>query len=794
MTIQQMFFGISGALGYLLQRSVRFRASASAYFNRTPASAGNRKTWTWSGWVKRGTLGTRNLIISAEAGGNTNAVVEFNSSDQLRFFQQVSSVNNFELITTQVFRDPSAWYHIVVQLDTTQATSTNRAKLYVNGVQITALSTAVYPAQNFDGSFNNNVVQYIGTWLAAAIYFDGYMTEINFIDGQALTPTSFGEFNSIIGTWQPKSYTGTYGTNGYYLKFSDNTSTTTIGYDYSGNSNNWTANNVSLTAGITYDSMTDVPTLTNATNANYCTLNPLDRNTSTVTLTNGNLNWASGAPSYNQVCRATIAVTSGKWYWEVTPLTNGAWANMGVADALGTLANASRLQPGGWVYQGTTGNKMNNNSSVAYGATYTNNDVIGVALDMDGNTLTFYKNGVSQGVAYSSGFSGNTISPLMQDAANDTTAAINFGQRPFSYTPPTGFLALNTFNLTNSAVINGATQFASTLFTGNGSSQSIVNTVNGVSFQPDFLWAKNRTSAYSNVLIDSIRGATKYIVSNSTAAEATNAQICSAFTSTGFSVGNDLTLNANGTNVVGWQWKAGGSPVTNTAGTISSQVSANTTAGFSIVSWTGNGSASATVGHGLGVAPKMIIVKPRTTVSGWSVFHTSLSANNGLALQATSAQFTAASTTSGILSTSPTSTTFGFVSGSSNVDNVNNNTVPMIAYCFAEILGYSKFGIYTGNGAADGPFVYTGFEPRFVCVKRLNSTGGWTILDSSRDPYNVASKYLFAETSAAEGTVALEDFLSNGFKLRSTSTSVNASGTYIYFAFAENPFKNALAR
>lgn len=771
--------------GYNLTRSLRFRASASAYLSRTPATATNRKTWTWSGWVKRGQLGVRQGFFSCQNGAG-NASLQFGFLDNDCF--QMGNGTAYVFQSSALYRDPSSWYHCVVSVDTTLAS--NRGKIYINGSAITTWATNIFDstfAQNSDTAINQTLIHYLGQIGSNLSYLDGYLAEVNFIDGQALTPSSFGSTNSTTGVWQPAAYTGTYGTNGFYLPFTDNSALTTssnvgLGKDFSGNGNYWTTNNISITAGTTYDSMTDVPTLTSATAANYCVLSPIDK-LSGVTLTNGNLGWASGSP-YNQTCRGTIAVTSGKWYWEVTPLTNGAWANMGVCDALGSLANASRLAPGGWVYQGVTGNKTNNGSTVAYGSTYTNNDVIGVALDMDGNTLTFYKNGVSQGVAYSTGFSGKTISPSMEDAANDTTAAINFGQRPFAYTPPSGFNSLNTYNLPDSTIKQGNKVMDATLYTGNLVGQVITN---AATFQPDLVWVKSRSAATDNKLTDSVRGATKALVSNSTAAETTDITGVVSFNSNGFTLGTSTTYNNLAATYVGWQWQAGaGSSSSNTNGTITSTVSVNASAGFSVVTYTGTG-ANATVGHGLGVAPSLIITKSRTNVVAWPVYTSFYGKDAVLQLESSTAGIAAA----GYWGTAnPTSSVFGVGTNNNNISGAS-----MLAYCFAPIAGYSAFGSYVGNGSADGVFIYFGFRPKFVMTKRTDSASDWVIIDSSRGSYNVNSSNLYADLANAEDAANSFDFLSNGIKLRSTAVNSNASGgTYIYAAFAESPFKNSLAR
>jgi hypothetical protein len=249
----------SAATGYQIERSLRFNSADSAYLNRTPGSASNRKTWTWSGWVKRGTLGTDQVLFSSYTDGDNEMFIRFSDSNVI-YIYNYQSASQISLTTTPVYRDPSSWYHIVISLDTTQATSSDRTKLYVNGTQITSFSTTTYPSLNLDCHINAAVAHNIGRRGNASQYFSGYLTEINFIDGSALTPTSFGEFNSTTGVWQPIEYTGSYGTNGFYLNFSDNASTTTLGDDLSGNGNDWSTSGFSVTAGADNDSLVDTPT------------------------------------------------------------------------------------------------------------------------------------------------------------------------------------------------------------------------------------------------------------------------------------------------------------------------------------------------------------------------------------------------------------------------------------------------------------------------------------------------------------------------------------------------------
>jgi hypothetical protein len=776
--------------GYRIDRSLRFRSSATAYLSRTPASASNRKTWTYSFWFKRAKLGagqpfmdTRPVISDSQL---TN--IQINASDAF----VIGGGSTDWRVTTQVFRDVSAWYHGVVVLDTTQATASNRWKLYINGNQVTTFSTANDPSLNADLGINQASATSIGALgVVGTALFDGYLTEINFVDGQALTPSSFGEYNADTGVWQPKKYAGTYGTNGFYLNFSDNASTTTLGDDLSGNGNDWTTNNISVTAGATYDSMIDVPTpYADGGNGrgNYCTLNPVGSDMGFGSLSNGNL---TATTNFRQK-RGTIGVNTGKWYWEVLCVSDAnpssAYA-AGVVDVSTNVAtNPFSSGSGAVFYYGNNGNKYINGTQTSYGSTYTTNDVIGVALDMDSGTVTFYKNNTSQGSVTLHSATAIYV-PLVHSGSSDpnnTVYAANFGQRPFAYTPPTGFKALNTQNLPESTVVDGGEYFNTVLWTGNGVDG---RPITGVGFQPDLVWIKNRSTTNNHTLTDVLRGPLVNLRSSTTGAETTDPDSMESFDSDGFTVGDDGAFNGNGNALVAWNWKANGAGVTNTAGSITSTVSANTTAGFSVVTYTGNGTNGATVGHGLGVAPAMMIVKNRNSTQFWIVQHQSLATiTRNLYLQTTDSvqndsQFTSKSSTTVTL-------------GGPNSVNTNGNTYVM--YCFSEVAGYSAFGSYTGNGSADGPFVFCGFRPKFVITKRIDSGDNWIMSDSKRGSFNFIDEFLNPNTSSAESNNNITtgiDYLSNGFKLRSADGSVNASGgTYIFMAFAENPFKYALAR
>ena len=783
--------------GYNLTNSLRFRGSASPYLSRTFGTPTGTTKGTWSGWVKRGSISS-SAVQYVWSAANYEWLA-FLTTDKI---QIATPGNSGYWETTQVFRDPSAWYHIVVAFDTTLATATDRCKLWINGVQVTTWSAQ--PTITLNSTFQRwNVNAYTGAIgcfdFNKTAFFDGYIDEINWIDGQALTQSSFGSTNATTGVWQPAKYTGTYGNNGFYLNFSDialtSGSNAGLGKDFSGNTNYWNTNNISVTTGTTYDAMTDVPTLTSLTVSNYAVLNPL-YNTGALAfllLSNGNLTATENSGSAAWRTRwSTIGMTSGKWYSEFTLSYSGTTSILNGTVALG-------LYDGGTAtYVGQTATtygyfsnafKINNASSVAYGATYANGDIIGIAFDADAGTLTFYKNGVTQGTAYTSIPSGLyyfACSAYWNSPDGTSTWNANFGQRPFSYTPPTGFVRLNTYNLPDSTIKKGNSYMDATLYTGTGATLSVTN---ASAFKPDFVWVKGRSGATDHALYDSVRGTTNDLVSNSTAAATTQAQGLTAFGTNGFTVGTLAKMNTNAATYVGWQWQAGqGSTSSNTSGSITSTVSVNTTAGFSVVTYTGVGGAG-TIGHGLGVAPKFIITKYRNIANGWYCYHTSAGTGNVIILNSTAATVADAA----FNSTAPTSSVFSVGS-----INTNQSTGTYVAYCWAEIAGFSKFGSYTGNGSADGPFVYLGFRPSWILIKSSSAAStNWWVLDDARNTYNLANLNLIPNDPSVElnnSTYFQADFLSNGFKLRSTGQSNTSAATYIYAAFAENPFKNANAR
>jgi len=396
--------------------------------------------------------------------------------------------------------------------------------------------------------------------------------------------------------------------------------------------------------------------------------------------------------------------------------------------------------------------------------------------------------GTNPAITYT--YSGDLL-PRGSAYSNNYTATYNFGQRPFAYTAPSGYKALCTQNLPTPTIGATSTTLANKYFndiiwTGNGVNP---RQITGVGFQPDLVWTVRRDVGYGNWLYDVLRGPSKPLKASDTSAEATYTQV-SSFDADGFTQSgtNDQANNVNGGQYVAWNWKAGGAGVSNTQGSITSTVSANTTSGFSIVTWTGNG-AEVTVGHGLGAVPSLIIHKFRSAISNWSVYTATTGAGKRLKLNSTDAV-----ATDGSFPVAPTSTVFSINGGS------NDPGVTMLAYCFAAVPGYSAFGSYTGNGSSDGPFVYCGFRPAYVIIKRMDAAGNWQVFDSARSSSNTAGNVLFVNSTEGEvnDSNRLMDFVSNGFKLRAgapVTSEFNGNGaSFVFAAFAETPFKYALAR
>jgi len=451
--------GANSVSGYEISNSLAFNDGSSEQLSITPGSASNRRTFTWSGWVKK----THELVnadpypaqtlLFAEAGGNTNNGIQFlPAGNTLRFYGQTSSSDNFNLTTTKLFRDPAAWYHIVIAMDTTQGTASNRLKFYVNGTQLTAFDTENYPDRNLETSVNNAVAHTIGGGGTSNSYLDGYLADVNFIDGAQKAPTDFGETDDN-GVWIPIKYAGTYGTNGFFLEFKQtgtSQNSSGIGADTSGNDNHFSVTN--LTA---IDVTTDTPT------NNFATMNPLPAPGS-VAFSDSALVATAGANAQRSVV-STIAVSSGKWYWETL------WTQVGGNDASSVgIVGTDNMTPNGNIAGVTNsfaylqdGRKQNSSAVASYGTRFANTHIVGTALNLDDGTITFYLNGSSQGEAYDNISTDITYYLAAGFYNSGSKLDFNFGNPRFAissgnsdglygnfeYAPPAGYYALCTKRL-----------------------------------------------------------------------------------------------------------------------------------------------------------------------------------------------------------------------------------------------------------------------------------------------------------------------------------------------------------
>ncbi len=803
--------GAAGAGGtYEIEKSLRFngKGQGNTGLTRTPSSQGDRRVFTISWWLKLCNTavetGVQYLWSCDRSSNNPRAHISFREN-QLSF-ECTSTDNNpeFSVRTTRKFRDTSSWYHIVIAVNTSAGTNTDRIKFYVNGVQETSVTgdnhSLTWPSSGFQTPFGSNEAEqcmfrpYTGVSTSNA--YDGYAAEIHYIDGSQLTPSSFGETNADTGQWVPKKYGGGYGNsdNGCYLNFSDNSNTTaaTLGKDSSGNGNNWTPNNFSVATDdeIACDSFSDTPT------NNWCTMNAIN-NPNGATLKNGGLEVNLVYPHDDNGVYATFGVTSGKWYWEAKCTSAGNRGQVGVTDAghksgsnSGYNYSVATRHTGG---TGDTSGTSNSNLD----AVIDSGNWVTFCFDADNGQIWYSREAAPNisGTANVTGLtlgSGRVWKPHIRETGNPVSNfTFNFGASAagFKYGPPNAdYKALNAANLPEPTIKKGSDYFNTALYTGTGSSR----TVTGVGFAPDLTWIKKRNSAENHEIQDTVRGATKRLACNTQDAEATVAGSISAFTSDGFTVVDAGTTNENTHTYVAWNWK-GGSSVSNGSGDVTSTVRANASAGFCIVGDTGTGSDH-TIGHGLGVKPDMIIRKARGRTDNWCIYHKDLDGDDAteyLQLNETDGQANYHEIWN---DTAPTSSVFTVGSDTA----VNENTTGYITYLFSGVEGYSKAGRYTGNGSADGTFVSTGFKPAFVLIKSNSHSEAWNIFDNKRDPDNKVHHLLAPNTNTEENnsTAARElDFLSNGFKMRGTNDTINGSSkTYIYLAFAERPFKYANAR
>ena len=907
-----------GTASYEVARSLRFERGDSAYLARTAGSPTNSNKFSFSCWVKRTQLSTSSLTMMGGGGGsqtnsNAEALLYFVGTDEIASNYKgglASCTVGWFMKATRKLRDTTSWYHLLSVWDGTQSGDPNRMKFFVNGIQEALGHDCGSTAAGFQYVNQNGETQYIGRMDAGGgpNYSSFYLAEAYFVDGTACTPSDFIETDSRTGQIIPKNSDDvlgalTMGNNGFYLNFSDNSdvTSTTLGKDNSGNNNNWTPYNFSVSAGVNNDSVEDTPT------NNFCTLNPLDTWRDNSSTSDGNLKFIRSASNFGGG-RATMAVKSGKWYFEFTKgsgLVQAGFANTdfninynsGDVSLTSSGANACGLaydSRGFWY--GYTGSSP---SSIS------DDDIIGVAFDADNFKFYFHKNGTYYGSGNpSTGSNGITPNHSNQVSKTDDmffapyfnaengNGYANFGQRPFSHTIPTGYKTLCSANLPNPTILLSNKYFDTSLYTGNGSTGQSISTLQ---FQPDWLWFKTRSDTRNHAVNDSVRGRAKGSYPDDSSAEFTDdaGRGLASFNANGFTVGepqNASSHNKSGETIVAWGWDAGetdsktytvkvvsdsgnkyrfddfgtsavtldlaeggtyvfdwsdssaqshpirfsttsdgthggGSEYTtgvvkddsaykttitvaasaptlyyycqnhsgmggqvntnstlgssNFDGAIQSTVKVNTTAGFSIVSYTGSGSIT-TAGHGLGVAPVMSIRKARNASLDWFVHHTLVDGSMDFLK----------------LNSSTSNSNSSLSAFTSTVFPVDNNTNQYIIYCFSSVEGFSKFGSYVGNGSSsNGTYVYLGFKPALIIYKKTNNSDNWEMHDSKRNTFNPVTRQLFPNNNNTESTSTNVDFLANGFKHYNANGNTNENGdTYIYFAWAESPFKNSRAR
>ncbi|AGG54530.1 virion structural protein [Cyanophage SS120-1] len=773
--------GAAGAGGtYEIEKSLRFNPSDDTYLSRTFGTNSSNTTKTFSFWVKRSSrLGDYTTICATTQDGNIESRLQFANNGAIKYTDRDSGDESTDanFYTVSLYRDCSAWYHVVLIIDTTNGTAGDRIRIYVNGDRVTSLTSETQPSQNYAVSFmRSSAVNFIGVGAATGSDdFSGYLAEMHFLDGTIKEPSHFGKTDADTGQWIPQEYTGGgYGNNGFYLDFKDNSGTTatTLGKDSSGQGNNWTPNNFSVATDdeIACDSFSDTPT------NNWCTMN-INNNPNGATLNNGGLEVNLVYPHDDNGVYATFGVTSGKWYWEAKCTSAGNRGQVGVTDAghksgsnSGYNYSVATRHTGG---TGDTSGTSNSNLD----AVIDSGNWVTFCFDAD-NGQIWYSREAAPNISGTANVTGLTLGPgrswqpHIRETGNPVSNfTFNFGASAagFKYGPPNDdYKALNTANLPEPTIKKGSDHFNTKLYTGNSST----NAITGVGFAPNLVWVKNRVDTDWHALFDTVRGVQKPLYSAHSDIEDSVATSLTAFDSDGFTLGAHGNANQNTEAYVSWNWKE------------------SATAGFDIVSYSGTGSAR-TVSHSLGVAPEMMMIKNRSANENWIVYHAGIASDaetDYIILNSTGA----AGDDTWLNDTAPTSSQWEYSGGGATFNNSGND---YIAYLFASVEGYSKAGSYKGNGNADGTFVYTGFKPAFVLIKSSSHTESWEIYDNKRLGYNVDNNLLLPNLDDAEYTEDRVDLLSNGFKARINSGGINGSGkTYIYLAIAETPFKYANAR
>jgi len=811
---------------YNIEQSLRFRSTSSARLTRTPSSAGNGQTFTISLWFKLGSnIGTERGLLDGYNGDVNRGIIHLTSDDKLYIYDFYAASGGLQIYSQRVFRDPTAWYHLVLKFDTTQATDSNRLKIYVNGEQENLANYTLgpgasrYPSLNSTFDWNQTNPHRISNNNSGyASYFDGYIAEFHNIDGQALDADTFGEYDETYNTWRPKKYTGTYGTNGFYLDFADNTSTTTIGYDASGNGNNFTSSGISLTSGYTYDWMKDVPLPVDEDTGNFFTMHPFWKSSNSTT-SFGNLR-AQSTGGVNHTQLASHTWQQGKWYIEIY-IVNGSDSDMiGIQryiEFTGSYTDSYRFdtvsQYGAGLYR--NGQVYTTSGQTNCTASFNTGDTVMMAIDITGDKVWWGVNGTwgnlgGAGVGdpangtnphftnIVSEYDGNMFGISDASSGSNYDMAINFGQQPYKYTPPSGFKKCNSYNVEDSRngtntseILSGKNTFDIKTWTGNGTSQDIT----GLSFQPDLVFIKNLSTARYWRVQDSIRGATGtdtmlYTNSNSNAADYSNA--ITSFNSDGVSLGNDVGVNESGKNFVGYFWKAGeGTTSSNTDGSITSTVSTcDDNTGVSISKYTGNGTAGATFGHGLNSTysyPPISFIKHLDLNSrNWAIQQRNSTGTRYIPMPL-GARTTDSTVWNGVNANATVMTL-----GTSNL--TNENTYNFIGYhwSFDGIKTYYYRGSGTDNGQT---FIPLNFKPSMVWIKPRDNTTQWYVWDNGQNTDNPRNTFHYLDLTNTPNTSGADiDFLSNGVVIKNTAADLNSNGTiYLFVAFKDTHAKYSLA-
>ena len=800
-----MLMGAAGestkATSFSVGNSALFNDDDSEFLGRTPSSDSNRKKGIISCWVKRANLSDGAVWGSFRTSGGNNFLGLSFSSDAIVVQAQNASSTVLALTTSAVFRDPHAWYHIVFVYDTTPSTpGASNIKIYVNGEVATLSGSPTYPSQNTEFEWGNNVngdnnFNFTIGDRGDDNFFDGYVAEFVYQDGQSFSAiTDYGE-TDINGVWRPVSASGlTFGTNGYYLKMAS--SGADLGDDASGNSNDFTNNNSATQSG-------DSPT------SNYCTFTPFAADNA-FTFSDGNLE-ADHSGSGDKNAFGTQLMSNGAWYWEFTidAQSSSGRNRFGIFDPTAYDGDQSVYNggAGAWFYGTDAAKFQGNSTNPSFGVTSTTGDVLQFAYNTDGGNIWVGKNGTWMNSATQSEIEANTTTNAMftgitadvvigyaksSGASSAEGATLNAGATAFAHTAPSGYKKLNASNLfaANSPTIeDGTAYFQATTYTGNGADAHEINQSGNSTFKPSWAWFKNRSIGDSHALYDLVRGITKRAYSNSNADGGTTTHIDS-FDADGFTVNNDTQVNGSGNSHVTWQWKGDGtSGSTNSDGSINSTVNVETTSGLSIGVYTTPSEAAAvrTIGHGLGGALDMLFLRNQGA-GHWAVWHNGLS-NEYLRLNSTDAATTGGTETNSLWNAtlpSASSTTFSIGTNS----DVNGNNVSFMFYAFRAIEGYSAFGSYVGNANSSGPVINVGFKPAYVIIKQKSTTGDWISKTTAVDPLNPLNPRLYLNSAdAASSSDYLIDILSNGFKVRDNQSAINGSGnTLVYAAWAEHPF------